>query len=65
MSIKPVNYSQYAMSYSEIAEQLTIETGIKHTENQVKLICFRALQKLSEDPIVRSMYDFLKDCEKS
>ena len=35
-----------AMTFKEIAEQMTLEEGIKYTEDQVRQIYCRAMKKL-------------------
>ena len=53
------------MTYKAIAAKMTIDTGILHTEDQVRMIVNRALAKLRNDPKAKSYRDFLVDSIKS
>ena len=52
------------MTYKEIALAMTLEEGELFTEDQIRMICSRALAKLRNDPIVQSYKDFLHDSQE-
>lgn len=60
---KNLDETMYAMTYEDIAEQMSLEEGQVFTENQVKKIAHRAMDKLRKDPVLRSYFDFLKENE--
>ena len=49
------------MTYKQIAAELSKEEGIEYTEDQIRMICNRALAKLRNSPKARSYRDFLRD----
>ena len=54
-----LNRYKYAMTYQEIAEELTRETGEVYTSNQIKMICLKALKKLRLNDSIEILREYI------